>query len=138
MAGWRFALSEPDENSRGAVLLVICTCYFVFVLVAPVIQSWLDIRDKNTGDTRSDGVGAEEYSERCSTISKEYGLSARESEVLYYVGRGYNASYIAKALYISDSTARTHLNNIYHKLDITSRMQAIEMFEGVYDREIIE
>ncbi|MDR1185339.1 MAG: LuxR C-terminal-related transcriptional regulator [Coriobacteriales bacterium] len=35
---------------------------------------------------------------------------------------------MSKALYISDDTARTHLNNIYHKLGVNSKMQIIDMF----------
>ena len=137
LAGGLLSSSGLAEEARGEILLVVCTCYFVFMLSAPVVQAW---RDRRVQHDQGGELGlqvqsiSEEYAKRCEAITRQKGLSLRESEVLYYVGRGYNASYISKALYISDSTARTHLNNIYRKLDVTLRMQILEMFEDVYDQ----
>jgi DNA-binding CsgD family transcriptional regulator len=53
------------------------------------------------------------------------GLSQRETEVLYWVMQGKDNKIIAAQLGISTSTIRKHLENIYYKLDVQSRTEAI-------------
>jgi DNA-binding CsgD family transcriptional regulator len=57
-------------------------------------------------------------------------LSARESEVLRWVGRGKSNAEIATALYISESTVRKHLQNAYGKLGVSSRTAAVALLGG--------
>lgn len=57
-------------------------------------------------------------------------LSARESEVLRWVGRGKPNAEIATALYISESTVRKHLQNAYRKLGVSSRTAAVALLSG--------
>jgi DNA-binding NarL/FixJ family response regulator len=52
-------------------------------------------------------------------------LSARELEILTFVARGYSNAQIASTLYISEGTVKRHLTNIYLKLDVTSRLNAV-------------
>ena len=63
-------------------------------------------------------------------FAREWGLTPREEEVLMYVNEGYNAPYIAKALFVSDSTVRTHLKSIYRKTQTSSRMELIDLMRG--------
>jgi LuxR family maltose regulon positive regulatory protein len=53
-------------------------------------------------------------------------LSEREIEVLRLIADGLSAKQIADNLIISVHTARTHIRNIYGKLDVRSRVQAAE------------
>jgi DNA-binding NarL/FixJ family response regulator len=50
-------------------------------------------------------------------------LSARETEVCRLVGRGYSNKRVARELKISEGTVKVHLNNIFQKLGVTSRLQ---------------
>ena len=52
-------------------------------------------------------------------------LSERESELLSYLSKGYHDKEIADKLFISVKTVRTHLRNIYKKLHVRSRTEAI-------------
>jgi len=52
------------------------------------------------------------------------GLSQREVEVLQLVARGASNKEIAKTLFISENTVKTHLRNIMDKLQIANRSQA--------------
>ncbi|WP_165449641.1 LuxR C-terminal-related transcriptional regulator [Krasilnikovia cinnamomea] len=58
------------------------------------------------------------------------GLTAREREVLAMIGQGYANKDIARALFISERTARTHVSNILRKLDLSSRTQAALVASG--------
>lgn len=52
-------------------------------------------------------------------------LSARESEVLTLLADGLGVAAIAKQLFVSESTAKTHISKIYEKLGAANRAQAI-------------
>jgi DNA-binding NarL/FixJ family response regulator len=54
-------------------------------------------------------------------------LSSREMEVLKLTVEGYNYKVIAAKLYLSIHTVRKHTANIYSKLHITSKAQAIKI-----------
>ena len=56
-----------------------------------------------------------------------YGLSARESEVLAVLCRGLSNAEIAATLVIAPSTANRHVANIFAKLGVASRLQAIAL-----------
>ncbi len=52
-------------------------------------------------------------------------LTAREKEILSILTTGCTNKEIAKALFISEKTVKTHLNSIFKKLNVTRRLQAI-------------
>ena len=52
-------------------------------------------------------------------------LSKRELEVLKEIAMGYTNKEIGEKLFVSENTVKTHLNNIYMKLDVRRRTQAI-------------
>lgn len=53
-------------------------------------------------------------------------ISPREQEILYLLAEGLDNKELAYHLVITDSTVRTHLRNIYRKLGVHSRVQAIK------------
>lgn len=52
-------------------------------------------------------------------------LSQRELEVLSYIAAGLQNREIADKLVVSLNTVKTHINNIYSKLGVTNRVQAV-------------
>ena len=52
-------------------------------------------------------------------------LSKRENEVLKYLAQGLSNKLIARNISISENTIRFHLKNIYQKLQVHNRLQAI-------------
>jgi len=52
-------------------------------------------------------------------------LSKREQEILSYLAKGYRYKEIADTMFISIETVRTHLRNIYEKLHVRSRAEAV-------------
>ena len=55
------------------------------------------------------------------------GLSARELEVLQLIADGLSNQQIAGRLFVSVNTIKTHVSNLFVKMDVQRRTQAIEM-----------
>ena len=60
-------------------------------------------------------------------------LSAREREILALTAEGRSSPEIARLLFLSTSTVKTHLQNIYEKLEVSDRAAAVAqaLREGV-------
>jgi len=52
-------------------------------------------------------------------------LTRREQEVLQLIGEGLNNSEIADRLFVSTATVKTHINNLFAKLNLRDRAQAV-------------
>jgi DNA-binding NarL/FixJ family response regulator len=52
-------------------------------------------------------------------------LSEREQEVLNLIAQGYRNKEVADKLFITISTVKSHVHNIYEKLHVTSRIEAL-------------
>jgi DNA-binding NarL/FixJ family response regulator len=52
-------------------------------------------------------------------------LSVREQEILTYLSKGYRYKEIAAMLFVSIETVRKHIHNIYEKLQVNSRTDAL-------------
>ena len=57
---------------------------------------------------------------------KDAEISARELEVLLLMAKGLSNQEIANSLYVSVNTIKTHVTNLFFKLDVTRRIQAVE------------
>lgn len=53
-------------------------------------------------------------------------LSKREQEILEQLSKGYRYKEIADTLFLSIETVRTHIRNIYEKLQVNSRVEALK------------
>lgn len=56
----------------------------------------------------------------------EIKLSSREIEVLEQLSKGLNYNNIAENLFLSPSTVRKHIENIYTKLQVHNKLEAVE------------
>lgn len=86
------------------------------------------------GETiESDDEGARmgRFRLRCEAVANTYLLSRRESEVLYYLARGYKSASIQQQLYISEGTAKTHIRHIYRKLNVHNQQELILLIDEV-------
>ncbi|MDQ3870173.1 MAG: response regulator transcription factor [Chloroflexota bacterium] len=85
------------------------------------------VRAAHAGESHLDPAVARVLAERIrerKTQDSVDPLTEREREVLALVGRGASNNEIARALSITEPTARTHVSNILGKLGLASRTQA--------------
>jgi DNA-binding CsgD family transcriptional regulator len=61
-----------------------------------------------------------------TTLMSQLEISKRELEVLNLLAQGASNQEIASKLFVSLSTIKTHNQNIFEKLDVKNRIQAVE------------
>lgn len=57
-------------------------------------------------------------------------LSAREKEIIQFLAKGYRYKEVASLLFINIETVRKHIHNIYEKLQVSSRTDALNKISG--------
>lgn len=140
------ALSAAASHLFGEYPLfpyfVTCTaalgcCITVLVLFIDSDNIWGERKEKHrqveekSDDDESDvSEGPGRWKLACNDICCRYDLSPRERDVFMLIAKGRNAEYVQNALYISGHTAKTHISNIYKKLDIHSVQELLDLVEA--------
>lgn len=129
IVGWSVALAVgcmPDANGDvfraaclGVVLVLVAASAFVFRDSG--FQRLPALIEYSTDDIQSI---------RCASIAEKYGLTKRQREVFELLARGRTAPSICDRLNISESTAKTHIYNIYQKLDIHTQRDLMDMVDS--------
>ena len=71
------------------------------------------------------------FRRKCEIVSNQYLLSARETEVLFYLAKGYNSAYLQEKLFISEGTAKTHIRHIYGKTNVHSQQELMRLVNEI-------
>jgi DNA-binding NarL/FixJ family response regulator len=83
--------------------------------------SWLDPR---IAKIVLQNFGKKSSPEGSHKNQEEMVLTDREIDVLHLIAKGYSNSEISKELCISMNTVKTHIRNVFHKLEVEDRTQA--------------
>ena len=65
-------------------------------------------------------------------LTASVSLTTREKEILQLLSFGSSNVDIASALFVSENTVKTHLHNVFKKLNVRNRLQAMIWAKG-YD-----
>jgi len=76
----------------------------------------------------ADPIGRHDHDR--ATAAREAGLTERELEILRAVGEGRSNREIGKQLWLAEQTVKFHLTNIYRKLGVSSRTEALHWAYG--------
>lgn len=113
--------------------LQIDVSFLVFSLVSIVVMTYLFCRysayslwglakDDNESFSANVRLGV-----LCDNLIAEYGLTAREGDILFVLLQQKKPAEIAQELFIEVGTVRTHIKHIYTKLDVHSRQELLEL-----------
>ena len=61
-----------------------------------------------------------------TSLVSQLELSKRELEILSLLAQGYSNQEIAAKLFVSLSTVKTHIQNLFEKLEVNRRIKAVE------------
>ena len=96
---------------------------------APVGTRAFPPRQENSQDAPANARLTETRAE-LERLAERFQLSARETQVFELLAKGRNREHISKTLFISDNTTRTHMKNVYRKLDVHSQQELIDLLEA--------
>ncbi len=65
----------------------------------------------------------------CDYLTRAYGLTARESDVLEQLARGHSLGAMEETFVLSRNTIKMHIRHIYDKLDVHSKQEVIDMVD---------
>ncbi|MED2185574.1 hybrid sensor histidine kinase/response regulator transcription factor [Bacillus wiedmannii] len=68
----------------------------------------------------------EASSDESKLDGKEYGLTKRELEILSFLSQGLRYKTIAEKMYLSNGTVRNYASNLYDKLGVKNREEAVQ------------
>jgi len=134
-------LSKNEAEKSFYRLIIISSLALVGIIVLLYLlrlyrkNSDLEIENKNS-ELQNYILQVKELKEKA--ISKnfsdnfsEFGLSKREIEVLQYISEGLSNDEISEKMFVSNNTIKTHIKNIYAKLDVKNRIQAIKKIKAI-------
>src|SRR3546814_20395418 len=73
----------------------------------------------------SQAVNLDQISPASASFQPLEPLTDREKQILVYLANGVSNKEIARRIFVSENTVKFHLKNIYSKLAVSSRLQAI-------------
>ena len=87
-------------------------------------QMKLEIRNYllNTESKEKEGINENPL----DTLIEKYGLTQREAEIMNLISTGIGNEEIANKLFVSKNTVKFHIKNIFIKLDVKNRVQAMQ------------
>lgn len=80
-------------------------------------RMWEEKEETGLFESRSDGI--------------EYGLTKRELEILELLSQGSRYKTIASTLYLSNGTVRNYASNLYEKLGVKNREEAVQKAKDI-------
>ncbi|WP_242686325.1 LuxR C-terminal-related transcriptional regulator [Aeromicrobium sp. IC_218] len=98
---------------------------------APAASSWLAMLVAartglpDTTATFAPAIATQAERERATQPVAHVGLSSRERDVLAELARGATYADIAATLVVSENTVKTHVSNLYAKLSVSRRSEAL-------------
>ena len=108
--------------------------YLAFWLVFNVmnyILIWKSCQSVGEEAEEGESAAAEKTPEELILEAKlQYGLSDREVEIARLLYKGKNNNDIASDLFVSPNTVKVHTSNLYRKLGVKNRVQAVQVLRG--------
>lgn len=135
LRGFLLVVPAPEDAARALIALSIAALLVAYLFIFTERQI---IALEEINKAKEEGAQRFRFQERLDELSRRFGLTKRESEVLRLFVRGRSTSRIAEDLYVSSGTVSTHLRNIYHKADVHSRQELLDLLDAKDDERAKE
>ncbi len=120
------------QNESGtlydAIAIVVVLAFLViFFTERGLSEKWGIVLD----DSLEDESKASQSAMRASDLSRSFGLTPREEEVLQLLAQHMTVADIERALFVSRGTVKAHISHIYRKIGIHRKDELFHLLEGV-------
>lgn len=134
--GGGFALGVIANAAVFPVAEVVCSIVMVVFLSVgitvmpygadPLTMPLAQLPEAPSDENR---IGQGLWRRACESVAREEGLTPRECDIFQILSHGRSANVIARELDISVYTVKSHMYNIYRKLDIETQQDLIDRVE---------
>ncbi len=108
----KYSITSGNMKIEYAVVLIAIVFFIIgIVLNKKSLQKKHSVNHENEID---------------QTKVNRLGISKREYEILVKISEGLSNKEIADVLFVSENTVKTHVSNLYSKLDVKRRTQALQ------------
>ena len=118
------AIGLPGAEVTVIALTVVCV---TLVMLPPLNHQLILLLKSHTYLAAYGGMSQSQQTDIVRQIKTLDPLTIREQEVLQLILSGKSNREIAGALFISESTVKTHARNIFSKYDVGSRAELISI-----------
>jgi DNA-binding CsgD family transcriptional regulator len=117
-----FYLIEAQALATSTLVMIII--YALFVAFLLLVFSGKMLESLLSQDTQQDVA-----KDKLSAFEQKWNLSQRESQIFELLVMGKKRSEIENEYSLSSGTIKTHISNIYRKLDVHSKGEMLELLE---------
>lgn len=118
---WKFLITDNATDIYIGLIAIFFTFLGTWIatqLAKPRIQTVIVEKEIYTPLPGDHGINENEL--------RKLNLTTREHEVLQLLTQGYTNAEIATRLFLSLSTVKTHVSNLFVKMEVKNRTQAME------------
>lgn len=117
---YRFVFIQHTESLYTGIVAAVCCVAGIWAGIT-LTRRW-------QGKTAANNTEKQELAgfTRDEAAIERYNITPREFEVLELIAQGLSNQQIAEKLYLSLNTVKTHTSNVFAKLDVQRRTQAIQ------------
>lgn len=123
----------PQNFGAATFTVIVLVVLYILAMSNAVIQNRKRKNEQrgNNPDLQphQEPLIVDEVAQRCSTLSEQKHLTAREKDVFLLLAKGRDVPSISKQLFISENTVRSHSKNVYRKLGVHSKQELLDLLE---------
>lgn len=128
-AGWAFAQTPQGDPGIMRAFMVASICAYLLIIV--LVYWGIRATQRPAPAPKAEPTSAEVPSLRgaVQAVAETYRLTPREAEVYLYLLQGGTAKSIGAKLEVSPYTVQGHIRNLYAKLGVNKKEEAVALFE---------
>lgn len=128
----------PQNFGAATFSVIVLVVLYILAMSYVAIQNRRkksDVEGESSNPVLPDVVSEtrviDEVEQRCSILAERNVLTSRERDTLLLLARGRDVPSIAKQLFISENTVRSHSKGVYRKLKIHSKQELLDLLETI-------
>lgn len=118
---YHFLIVDYSFEIYASATALLFTSLGIWIALKFTKPSVKMVRDEHYHSQKSD------YFKSNDSLIRQLGISKRELEVLQLMAQGLSNQEIAEQLFVSLNTIKTHISNLFAKLEVKRRTQAVEL-----------
>lgn len=123
----------PQNFGAATFTVIVLVVLYILAMSNAIIQNRKRKNDQGNNNPgtqpHQEPLIVDEVAQRCSTLSEQKHLTAREKDVFLLLAKGRDVPSISKQLFISENTVRSHSKNVYRKLGVHSKQELLDLLE---------